>query len=182
MSNIAANRRWLIWLALLGAAMWLAVFGDKTPSESAVISPSSLNRDVPKVTLISGSQNSNKTNGLQLTALDSLIPRQTLIEERKTGVITELFASSNWNPPPPPVKQLPPAPPMAPALPFTFIGKKLEAGVWEVFLGRGEQSFVAKEGIIIEGTYRVEKILPPNLNLTYLPLGQTQNLPIGTPE
>jgi hypothetical protein len=80
------------------------------------------------------------------------------------------------------VAPLPAPAPAAPVLPFTYIGKKLEAGVWEVFLARGEQSFVVREGAVIENTYRIDKIAPPNLSLTYLPLGHTQNLSIGASE
>jgi hypothetical protein len=71
------------------------------------------------------------------------------------------------------------AAPVAPPLPYGFIGKKQEAERWEVFLARGEQTFIAREGEVLEGTYRVDRIDPPALTFTYLPLGQVQTLPIG---
>ncbi len=54
--------------------------------------------------------------------------------------------------------------------------------MWEVFLARGEQSFVVREGSVIENTYRIDQISPPNISLTYLPLGQSQSLSIGASE
>jgi hypothetical protein len=38
---------------------------------------------------------------------------------------------------------------------------------------------VAKPSMVIEGTYRVSGISPPNLNMIYLPLNQAQILNIG---
>ena len=68
---------------------------------------------------------------------------------------------------------------MAPPLPYAFIGKKHEADSWEVYLTRGEMTFVAREGEVLEGAYRVDKIQPPTLTVTYLPLGEVQTLAIG---
>jgi hypothetical protein len=93
-----------------------------------------------------------------------------------------LFASHSWEPPPPPVAPAPPPPPTAPPLPYTYVGKKLEAGAWEVYLARGDQVLVVRPDTVIENTYRVGAILPPTLNLTYLPLNQLQPLSIGAPD
>jgi len=46
-------------------------------------------------------------------------------------------------------------------------------------LARDEQTFIAREQTVIEGSYRVESIKPPTLTLTYLPLNQVQMLTIG---
>ena len=117
-------------------------------------------------------------------SVQALVARAELFPspKNKNIAVRDLFANRSWTPPPPPVKLAPPSPPPAPVAPplaFTFIGKKLEAGAWEVFLARGEQSFVVREGSVIDSTYRIDKISPPNLSLTYLPLGQTQSLSIG---
>jgi hypothetical protein len=36
-----------------------------------------------------------------------------------------------------------------------------------------------RDKTVIDGTYRVDAIAPPNLTLTYLPLNQVQQLNIG---
>ena len=68
---------------------------------------------------------------------------------------------------------------MAPALPFTYVGKAAEKGEWEVFLARGDKTYLARKNDVLDGTYRVDAIAPPNLTLTYLPLNQIQQLNIG---
>ncbi len=68
---------------------------------------------------------------------------------------------------------------MAPPLPFQFLGKAAEKGEWEVFLARGDKTYVVRKQDVIDGAYRVDAIAPPNLTLTYLPLNQVQQLNIG---
>ena len=70
-------------------------------------------------------------------------------------------------------------PAMAPPLPFVYLGKKLEDGRWEAYLGHGEQVFIVREGMTLAGTYKVRKIAPPTLTLIYLPLQKLQTIPIG---
>ncbi|MCC2956584.1 hypothetical protein LK542_13270, partial [Massilia sp. IC2-477] len=69
--------------------------------------------------------------------------------------------------------------PTAPPLPFTFIGKSLQDGAWEIYLARGDRTYLVRENTVIDGTYRVDAVRPPVLTLTYLPLNQVQQLNIG---
>jgi len=64
-------------------------------------------------------------------------------------------------------------------MPFLYVGKKQDGQGWEVYLVRGDQTFIAREGQTIEGQYKVERIAPPVLTLTYLPLRQAQSVAIG---
>jgi hypothetical protein len=113
----------------------------------------------------------------------ALVPRETLIgdsdaqfRQGENGV----FGRQDWTPPPPPPAQPPPPPPpSAPPLPFTFIGKSVADGAWEVYLARGDRTYVVRDKTLIDGTYRVDAIAPPVLTLTYLPLNQVQQLNIG---
>ncbi len=91
----------------------------------------------------------------------------------------DLFAAHSWAPPPAPAPAPVMAAPVAPPLPYTYVGKKLENGEWEVYLARGEQTFAVRTGATLEAAYRVDTIAPPVMTLTYLPLAQTQNLSIG---
>ncbi len=150
----------------------------------------------------SESKSANK-KAIATTHVLSLLPRDTLIDKApkaqakpakptKVGAAIAglqpndnipheaLFDSQTWDrPPPPPPKPGPPPPPVAPPLPYVVIGKKLEDQAWEVYLTRGEQTFIAREKLVIEGQYRVDSIKPPTMTLTYLPLNQTQTLTIG---
>lgn len=114
-----------------------------------------------------------------------LIPRAALVGEAGEATFAAgegVFQGQNWNPPPPPpppVSNVPPPPPMAPPLPFTVIGKALADGAWEVYLARGDKTYVARPQSIIDGSYRVDKIAPPSMSITYLPLNQVQQMNIG---
>ena len=59
------------------------------------------------------------------------------------------------------------------------IGKQFEQGRWTVFLAAADEPLVVHQGDIIEEHYRVDRIAPPTMALTYLPLHQTQTLQIG---
>lgn len=90
------------------------------------------------------------------------------------------FEARSWTPAP-----TAPAPasvsdlPQAPALPFAVLGmQETQSGV-EVFLGRGDQVFLARPGAVLGSDYRVETIEGKVLTLTYLPLGQRQSMGFG---
>jgi hypothetical protein len=163
--------------ALLGAA-GLVVFGDRTPT-SDVAEPAE-RAPRPAAPAVVASTPAVKP-GVE-PAILRLLPRDELMGDAADG--GALFGSQNWNPPAPPpppqpVNLPPPPPPAAPPLPFTLIGKSVSAGAYEVYLARGDQVYLVREKTTIDGTYRVEKIVPPMLTLTYLPLNQVQQLNIG---
>lgn len=92
----------------------------------------------------------------------------------------DLFATTDWSPPPPPRKATNPLPqPMAPALPFVFLGKRLAGAEWEVFLSKGNSTFIVRAGQTLDESYRVDSIQPPQMSLTYMPLNQTQTIAVG---
>ena len=165
----------------LVVAAWLAFFGDKSPS-TKVSSPVVRNSASSKPAAMENTANQNNqgssnktTHGYEILALQA---RETLIGSRyqkSTG--QSLFGSQNWTPPPPPAA--PPPPPMAPPLPYTYIGKKFENNRWEVYLAKGEQTYIVLENTVLENNNHVDSIKPPTLTLTYLPLQQVQTLTIG---
>ncbi|MBB3119637.1 hypothetical protein [Pseudoduganella violacea] len=124
-----------------------------------------------------------KNTGAGNAAILRLIPRAQLIGEAGEASFKSgegVFLGQNWNPPPPPpVAPPPPPPPSAPPLPFSYIGKSVADGVWEVYLSRGDRTYIAQQKLVIDGTYRIDRIAPPELTITYLPLNQVQQLNIG---
>ncbi len=193
----------LMGVALVGAA-GLLLWGDPTPSgELAEPAP----RHAAPAAAANGNSNSDGNTGaadsaatappaatrnaragaadaFAATTILALLPRARLLGEAGEGFGADgaVFQGQNWSPPPPPVKAErppPPPPPTAPPLPFTILGKAVSAGVWEVFLARGDKTYVARLNEVIDGTYRVDRIAPPLLMLTYLPLNQTQQVNIG---
>jgi hypothetical protein len=168
----------------LAIALWLAIVADKTPNDQVDILK--ISNSVAQKTPESAAISSSRIIKSDSTALDTLIDRVTLMgeNESQSPKWRNLFASSTWTPSLPslPVaKQATPVivpMPTAPVFPYLYIGKKLENNVWEVYLSRGDQSFLAREGVILEGNYRVDTITPQRLTVTYLPLGQSQSLSI----
>ena len=180
--------RHVILASCLAIAAWLAIFGDKA-SDSGVVAP--VMRASAAAAAKQGAVKNNTAapaakEQREVTIL-ALRSRDNVDEEIKPSTTGDaLFGSHNWTPAPlPPVRPLPvpppppPPPPTAPPLPFTYLGKKAEDGQWEVYLARGEQTFIVREKGTVENMYRVDSINPPNMSLTYLPLNQTQNLQIG---
>jgi hypothetical protein len=172
------KRRHLLLGAALAIAGGLAAFGDKSP-DTGVAEPVARVAQPPRPPVRTA-----KTAGMGAApSILRLVPREALIgdsaDEFKAGE-NNLFASQDWTPPPPPPAPAPPPPPpSAPPLPFTYIGKSVGDGAWEVYLVRGERTYLVREKTVIDGAYRVDTIAPPILTLTYLPLNQVQQLNIG---
>lgn len=178
-TRMSSHRRWFIWLPLLGLTAWLALGApepETTPAVDDVVQPAP--RPVSHGPSPAGSGGvSNKPASRPETALisrDKLYPHHTVSTADR-----DLFASIDWTPPPPPAPPPVAAEPMAPALPFSFLGKQKTESGWEVFLSRGETTFIVRESQAFADSYRVESIHPPQMTVTYLPLDQTQTLAIG---
>lgn len=95
-------------------------------------------------------------------------------EAAETGI--DPFRSKSWviTPPPPP-----PPKPTAPPLPFRFLGRLVEDGETRVFLAQQNQNLSARVGDVINGTYSVEAIGDTGVRFVYLPLKETQVLPLS---
>lgn len=167
-------------------AGWLAFMGDKSP-QSTIVEPTARGTSTQKGAAVASPIQPQRLLSRKVDAepmILAIVDRQRLIGGAHGSTSpSNLFASQTWKPPPtpppPPSKPVPPPPPMAPPLPYVFLGKKSEDGKWEVYLARGEQTYIAREQSIIEGQYRIDAIKPPTLSLTYLPLSQQQTLTIG---
>jgi hypothetical protein len=171
--------RQLLLAAGLAVAGWFALFGDKAPAGD--IAEPAARRQALAAPRRAAAPGTAATPDIQ-----TLRPREELIGGARAAEGDALFASQSWVPPPPPPAPAPSRPepeaqpaPTAPPLPFTYLGKKSEDGVWEVYLARGGETYIVREQSVIDRMYRVESIKPPNLSVTYMPLNQIQMLPIG---
>lgn len=162
-------------LALLAAA-GLAAFGDKQPEGAIVESVERGARPFPSAAV---QPSAPQAPG---AAVMRLVPRSELIGE-VAGNDGSVFRSHSWNPPPPepPPPQEPP-PPTAPPIPFTYIGKALGEGRLDVYVAQGERVHTLRAGDIVDGTWRIDVVAPPTMSVTYLPLGQQQQMNIGANE
>ncbi|MET0267781.1 MAG: hypothetical protein ABW202_19475 [Duganella sp.] len=176
-------------LALAGAA-GLLVFGDNAPvsdiAEPVQRAERQAAADTPAAR--SGRREDDKSAAGQAIIM-RLIPRAELVGEAGDpafGAGEGLFQGQNWNPPPPAptaaqqaAANAAPPPPVAPPVPYNYFGKAVQDGAWEVYLARGDKTYVVRSQSVIDGAYRVERIVPPLLTLTYLPLNQVQQINIG---
>lgn len=99
------------------------------------------------------------------------------------GATKDAFSSRSWYvppPPPPPPPKVEPPPPTAPPLPFSYIGRYVEAGVKIYFLARGERVLTVKDGDVLDGIYLVEGEEGSTLKFLYLPLNIRQTVDIGS--
>lgn len=167
-------RHAILAAALVGAAA-LALFGDTSPP-AEVVEPAARASTAPVPSQAA-------RVAVADVAIMQLAPRDTLIGSASDSFnagANDAFGSRNWTPPPPPpAPAAPPPPPQAPPLPFTLIGKSLDEGKWEVYLARGDQTYLVRDKDVIDGAYRVDAIRPPLMTLTYLPLNQAQQVNIG---
>ena len=92
------------------------------------------------------------------------------------------FVSTSWLPPPPPppkpvvVVAAPPAAPVAPPLPFTFVGL-VEKGTPkpQAFLARGDELLVVSQGDMLDnGAYRIDAVTPTQIVFTHVPTNTKQ--------
>ncbi|EJN03263.1 hypothetical protein [Herbaspirillum sp. YR522] len=175
----------LMALGLLVSA-WLAFFGDKTAQQEVVELPARGNvepRDARQANMPQNNQVARTPGDAAQPVIQALKPRSELIGEQAGAANGDLFARQNWGAPaasPSPQAPLPAAAVAAASVPvLTYVGKKQEDGVWEVYLSQQDQLFIAREKTVIDGKYRVESIVPPRLMLTYLPSSQKQTMMIG---
>lgn len=168
------HRRWLIWLPLLAIAGFLALQEPPANAPQEVVNPIT-----PHPGRAAGAVQVADT-----PRLTPLIPRAELVastppDTRPQSTPPDLFGPRSWTPPPPPLPTPPPRTPTAPPLPFTFLGKKLQDGQWEVYLANGDFTYVVREGQTFASVYQVKSIRPPDMTLTYVPLDQSQVFVIG---
>lgn len=72
-----------------------------------------------------------------------------------------------------------PSEPVAPPLPFRYLGQMTEEGRVTLFLSVNERNIAVKAGETIDDQYRVDSIENGVAVFTYLPLKYRQTLPVG---
>ena len=112
-------------------------------------------------------------------------------QHKEMGRVSDIFNQTSWYVAPPPsskvveseapVVALPPPVPVAPPLPFTYLGRYGDTDSRTVVLSKGDKVYTVTVGEIIENTYRVNKYTKGAVNLTYLPLNIVQSLRTGEP-
>jgi hypothetical protein len=114
-----------------------------------------------------------------LQPADFLDPEK-LRRQAKNDAIGNLFPAPVAAPRPQndvaPVQATAPAAPVAPPLPFRYLGKAVEDGTVTVFVAQGEEHYRARAGEKIGRDYRVDRVTEKAVAFTYLPLRARQSL------
>jgi hypothetical protein len=176
-------RNMFMVVALLGSA-WLAIWADKTPDQDTPLAASGRQNDELLPAEGNKSRAATSKNARTNAAEGQVILRlreRAVMERIREDALADgaVFATRSWDPPPPKSSQT--ELPQAPSLPYTFVGKKQEAGEWEIYLALGEDIRIVRSNMVLDGKYQIGVVTPPTLSLTYLPLKQTQTLSIGNP-
>lgn len=181
--------RHIAMLAALVIAAWLALFGDKTPDQQGnaaamAVPVTARATQAAQTAQTAKAARSSKARAERDIPILALLPRSELISAGHTDLAgvprndaQPLFASHSWvtqvqgdsKPPEPPA-------PVAPPLRFKYLGRKVEDGVWQVFLALNDNTYIAGVQTVIDNKYRVDVINPNFVMLTYLPLNQQQRL------
>jgi hypothetical protein len=91
----------------------------------------------------------------------------------------DLFAARNWQPVAPAPVRLAEAAPVAPPLPFRYLGKMLSDGQVMAIVAQDSRTLLLRQGDRV-ANYQVVDITPEHMTLMYIPLNQTQQLPFGS--
>lgn len=78
----------------------------------------------------------------------------------------------------PSVQPVAPLTPVAPPLPFRYLGVMFPNGKPLIILARGEEVLMASAGQHLDGQYRVERISDAAVEIIFVPLNATQRLAI----
>ena len=167
---IPARQRWVIYAIVLALAL------------TAVRWAGGQDRAEPRTTVAYQAERPDRP-ARDAAAKAEAVPEVRLdwLERRAVALPAgDPFQARSWEPEQQAVRpNLPPPPPQAPPLPYTYLGRMIDDEQTTVFLTRQDRNYVVRLGDTLDGTYRVEEIVPEGLVLTYLPLGAEQTLPFG---
>ena len=92
------------------------------------------------------------------------------------------FDPTSWQPLPSKAQAAaaaePPPVPVAPPFPYAYLGGLSEDGVRTTFFAQGERVLPVKAGDTVDAVYRIDQMTETLMTLTYLPLNQSQTVPL----
>lgn len=98
------------------------------------------------------------------------------------AIAIDVFAPKSWyKPPPPPLQSAAaqPAAPVAPALPFKYVGQLGEVdGKVTIYLAKGEKVYIVRVGEVLDEQYRLDAIHETHLTFTFIPMDKQQALAV----
>lgn len=171
--------RWVLLLTALGATFWLTQGGEEPKAAG------------PTTKAVARTPPSSNVRTKVDEPISALLPRAALYDDLQGAAAhLDLFAARAPLAPSQPlttptaavseVRQAQPV--LAQSFEFRVLGKKQEAGRWEVFLERDGRTLFAQAGAELEGGFRVDVIDPPTMKLTHVATNTPINISIGAPQ
>jgi hypothetical protein len=182
------KQRWLIIGGLLMATLVAGYLVDDEPvAEKSQRSKGASARAEAATGARENSRSSVKDSAVEPVVVPLSLPEPATadaeVEGEKNGdeegkkEIIDPFRNKSWYVAPPPP---PPPKPVAPPLPFQYLGKLNDDGQICVFLNHQDKYLIARTGDVIDGIYRVEEIAGSRMTFLYQPLKEKQVLAIGS--
>ncbi len=164
----------------LGAFIAAAHLAGGTQSDSALVAPT------PRAQRAASQSDAHAVSAAGTVAPAASAASAAVAHANRGDVIPgdtgQPFVSTSWLPPPPPppkpvvVVAAPPAAPVAPPLPFTFVGL-VEKGTPkpQAFLARGDELLVVSQGDLLDnGAYRIDTLSPSQIVFIHVPTNTKQ--------
>lgn len=176
MSGLKTSLRWPLLVAAGAASFLLALSWGRRDADPADSVVEAVTHEVRRPVRVAAPVPAEAVRDPAPVAVD----RSRSVPRSKGNA----FAVRNWQKPPPPAPVVapppppPPAAPVAPPLPFSFVGLMEKGGARpQAFLAKGDSLLVVGVGDVIDNnTYRVDSLAPQQIVLTYLPLNTVQTL------
>lgn len=184
-NNINESNKWLyvVLFITLAITVWTAFNNDNaTAIENELVSDkfgSDLNKHQSTHPQIAGDEKLKFNNTALISNSVSLIPWEQLKREAIENNPHDVFKVHSWVvvPPVKKVKPLPPPPPIAPNLPFTYAGKLENSPKGtQVFLMGNNKLFSVVMGEKVDAQWRIDSEDANTLQFTYLPFNLKQVL------
>ena len=157
---------------LLAATLAVTAFPSSDDEAGGVVQPS------VRKSLATAGEGENVRSAHTRTARLDL---SGLTRDANETVMADLFAPKSWYvpPPPPPITATTPPVPVAPPLPFKYVGQLGEFSDKNViYLSKGDTVYTVSVGDVIESQYRLDSVNEAQLTFTFMPMNAQQILPI----
>lgn len=164
-------KRWSILGGLLAVTLWLVWFIPETDNDSDVVEVNATR---------SAKQPKNLGEGTSEHEVDDLFAlKQRIPTNGKPIDIFGTHIKQVKKTVQPAIKAMIKVEPVAPRLPFSYIGKLVENDVTKVFLLEGQALHIVSQGDKVGKDYKLKHVDEQQISLLYLPLNTIQNMNIG---
>lgn len=166
---------------------WAGLLSMLTITVAAIFYPLDPNNETTTAT--------GETQRAKLSAASVSVPIMTTgLSNEAADAMADPFAPRGWQAPPTPIPVVPkvaiamvePALPLKPIgpppLPFQFTGRLNDGGEQVVYLTRGDQMFVVRNGETLESIYKVLVVDAQRMEFLHLPTGEKQTLLLPSAE